>query len=94
MIIPDLFNEIDSHLVEYWREKIEKEDRFGYIEKENKVKAKLNEKLDDETKELVRLYGTIIVDKMEHINYEICSRLFIFSIKSGMDMQKAFDKTE
>ena len=94
MIVSDLFGEIYTHLVEYWREKIEKEDRFGYIEKESELKAQLNEKLDDETKKLVNLYGLIIVDKMDNIHYEICNRLFNFCIKAGMDLQKAFNESE
>lgn len=92
MIIPDLFNEVYTNLVDFWRKKIEEADDLGYIERENEVKAQLDEKLDEETKKLATLYGVTVKNSVEHIYYEISCRLFLFSIKSGMDMQKAFDE--
>ena len=92
MEIPDLFNEIYTHLIDFWREKIEKADKVGYVKRKNEVKARLDEKLDDNTKQLAKLYGITVKNTMEHIYYEICRHLFLFSIKAGMDMQKAFDE--
>lgn len=92
MEIPDLFDEIYVHLCDFWRGKIEKADKLGYIKREDEVKAQLNEKLDEETKNIAKLYGITVENKMEHIYYEICRHLFFFSIKAGMDMQKTFDE--
>ncbi len=92
MEIPDLFDEVNASLIEYWREKIEKKDDSGYIKRADEVKAQLDEKLDEETKKLANRYGITVENKMEHIYYEICRHLFLFAIKAGMDMQKAFDK--
>ena len=92
MEIPDLFDEIYVSLCDYWREKIEKADNLGYVKREDEVKAQLNEKLDDETKKLAKLYGATVKLREEHTCYEICRHLFLFAIKAGMDMQKAFDK--
>ncbi|MDE6557920.1 MAG: hypothetical protein K2K39_02320 [Clostridia bacterium] len=92
MEIPDLFNEIYSHLVDYWQGKIEEADKLGFVKRENEVKEKLNEKLDEETKKIAKLYGITVKNRVEHTYYEICLHLFLFSFKAGMDMQKAFDE--
>ena len=92
MEIPDLFDEVYVHLVEYWSEKIKKADDMGYIENENEIQAKLKEKLDEETMKLAKRYVVAVECKVEHIYYEVCRHLFFFAVKAGMDMQKAFDK--
>ncbi|MDE6849862.1 MAG: hypothetical protein K2J54_00905 [Clostridia bacterium] len=91
MTIPNLFDEVYTNLVDFWCKKIEKSDEMGYLERENEVKAQLYEKLDDNTKETVKHYYITVENRMEHFYYEICRHLFFFSIKAGMDMQKAFD---
>ena len=92
MEIPNLFDEVYVHLSDFWREKIETADNLGYIKREDEVKAQLNEKLDEETKIIAKLFGIAVENKMEYIYYEICRHLFLFAIKAGMDMQKAFDE--
>ena len=94
MIVSDLFNVVYTHLVEYWREKIEKADPLHYVERENEVKAQLNEKLDDKTKELAELYYITVQNRLEDTYYGVCNKLFLFGLKAGMDMQKEFDKDE
>lgn len=92
MVIPDLFDEVYAHLVDFWREKIEKADDMGYIQREKEVKAQLNEKLDDATKEIAKLYGVTMINREEHIYYEICRHLFFFALKAGIDFQKALEE--
>ena len=92
MEIPDLFDEVYTHTCDFWREKIEKADDLCEIKTANEVKAQLDEKLDGETKKLAVRYGVAVENKMDYIYYEICRHLFYFSIKAGMDMQKAFDE--
>lgn len=92
MIIPDFFNEVYVHLSDFWREKIEKADKCGYIKRENEVKEELNKKLDEETKKIAKRYGITVENRVEQTYYEICLHLFIFAFKAGMDIQKAFDE--
>lgn len=92
MEIPDLFDEVYSHTCDFWRDKIEEADDLCEIKTVNEVKAQLDEKLDGETKKLAVRYGVAVENKMDYICYQVCRRLFFFSIKAGMEMQKAFDE--
>lgn len=92
MVIPDMFDEVYANLVNFWYEKIKEADDMGYLERENEVKEQLNEKLDENARELAKLYGITVESRMEHFYYVICRHLFHFSIKAGIDMQTAFSE--
>ena len=94
MLIPDLFSEIYSNLIDSWQSEIEKADKLGYVKREKEVKEQLDEKLDAVTKELANLYGITVRNRFEQTYYEICLLLFQFSFKAGMEMQKSFDENE
>ena len=92
MEIPDLFEEVYVTLIDAWHKELEEADSIGYAKTENQVKAQLDEKTDAETQKLLKIYSVLISDKIENIYCEICRRLFLFSVKAGMGLQKAFDE--
>ena len=92
MIIPDLIDVIYDQLISKWREKIEKADECGYLKRQKELTEKLKEQLDDSQMKNVNYLALAVENRMDYIYYEICRHLFLFSLKAGMDMQKAFDK--
>lgn len=92
MIIPDIIDVIYDQLISKWREEIEKVDECGYLKRQNELKEELKEQLDDSQMKNVKYLALAVENRMDYIYFKIIKQLFMFALKAGMDMQKAFDE--
>lgn len=93
MNIPELFDVVDMRLLCQWRQEIEKNDKCLTMEKPQEEKENLLVSLSDEQKQNLQHFELAIINRMDYIYYTLCKQLFYFSVKAGMDMQKAYSES-
>lgn len=84
----NLFDLVDMHLIYKWYKELKNADECGYKQQAEKDKQAIKAKLSKEDEMLVESIDNNLSGYYEEIISEICKRLFVFTFKAGMDMQK------
>lgn len=89
-----LFDMIEKTRLYDLRDKIEKMDEIGDIERVRKAEETLAATLNDEQKQQLKHLELAIENKMDYLYYEVQVYLTNIAFRMGMEMQRSFDEED
>ena len=91
----EIYNLLDGELLHKWKNKIEEtESNTWFFMRAQETFDKLEKELNEQEKELLRLYSLAIENKLDYIYYNLKIKILNYGIKIGMELEKFFTEHE